>query len=234
MWTEFEQPILIRHDNDESTEDILEVGVLTVEDHFQGSVTVGGVKTEAINLMFLFDRRKRSETRANFMGIAKVFLDENHQGIAAEHYQPGGSNEDGAGVEFDHDHEISDFIPTMSALSFFHCKNVELKTKAPNIRKANKFIKKYHTAPAVWNVIHVHRLTKKYLEKGPGNKRGALIGASMIRGHFKKYTSDAPLLGKHVGMYFWQSHVRGSGVPTAHDYKVHEPKGKHRKECVIQ
>ena len=30
------------------------------------------------------------------------------------------------------------------------------------------------------------------------------------RGHFKTYTEDAPLLGKHVGTYWWEAHTRGS------------------------
>lgn len=31
----------------------------------------------------------------------------------------------------------------------------------------------------------------------------------LVRGHFKHYTEDAPLFGKHTGLYWWQPHVRG-------------------------
>jgi hypothetical protein len=37
----------------------------------------------------------------------------------------------------------------------------------------------------------------------------------LARGHFKTFTEDAPLLGKHVGTYWWGWQLRGqegSGV----------------------
>jgi hypothetical protein len=45
------------------------------------------------------------------------------------------------------------------------------------------------------------------------------------RGHFKTYTEDAPLLGKHVGTYWWEAHTRGSKVKgtITKDYEVHPP-----------
>ncbi|HET6241541.1 MAG TPA: hypothetical protein VFD99_06080 [Arthrobacter sp.] len=33
----------------------------------------------------------------------------------------------------------------------------------------------------------------------------------LARGHFKTFTEDAPLLGKHVGTYWWGWQVRGQG-----------------------
>lgn len=31
----------------------------------------------------------------------------------------------------------------------------------------------------------------------------------LARGHFKTFTEDAPLLGKHVGTYWWGRQLRG-------------------------
>ncbi len=31
----------------------------------------------------------------------------------------------------------------------------------------------------------------------------------LCRGHFKEYTTENPLFGKHTGLYWWQPHVRG-------------------------
>jgi hypothetical protein len=58
-----------------------------------------------------------------------------------------------------------------------------------------------------------------------GNTRGSAGNAGeaaestgrrhLARGHFKTFTEDAPLLGKHVGTYWWSWQVRGqegSGV----------------------
>jgi hypothetical protein len=46
-----------------------------------------------------------------------------------------------------------------------------------------------------------------------------------LRGHFKNYTEEAPLFGKHIGRYWWHRHARGSdenGV-IAKDYEVELP-----------
>lgn len=46
----------------------------------------------------------------------------------------------------------------------------------------------------------------------------------MVRGHFKTYTDESPLMGRHTGTYWWGHHVRGearNGI-TVTDYKVKE------------
>jgi len=48
------------------------------------------------------------------------------------------------------------------------------------------------------------------------------VRVHLCRGHFKQYTADHPLLGRHVGLYVWQPHVRGKnkdGV-VMKDYNV--------------
>jgi hypothetical protein len=44
----------------------------------------------------------------------------------------------------------------------------------------------------------------------------------MVRGHFKTYTAEAPLLGKLTGRYYWPPHARGSrdAGEIEHEYKV--------------
>ncbi|MBG0738766.1 hypothetical protein IV500_04950 [Paeniglutamicibacter antarcticus] len=34
----------------------------------------------------------------------------------------------------------------------------------------------------------------------------------LARGHFKTFTEEAPLLGRHVGTYWWSWQVRGDGL----------------------
>jgi len=44
----------------------------------------------------------------------------------------------------------------------------------------------------------------------------------MVRGHFKTYTSEAPLMGKLTGRYYWPPHARGSRAvgEIEHEYRV--------------
>lgn len=68
----------------------------------------------------------------------------------------------------------------------------------------------------------------------PGIQRGSssrvqsmnsdVMALHRVRGHFKTYTTDAPLMGKHVGTYWWGWQVRGNkenGVVVS-DYKLGE------------
>ena len=43
---------------------------------------------------------------------------------------------------------------------------------------------------------------------GKGGHRATAL--HRVRGHFKTFTKDRPLLGKHVGTYWWGWQVRGS------------------------
>lgn len=63
--------------------------------------------------------------------------------------------------------------------------------------------------------------------RGDTQPSGAKNAYHIARGHFKTYTADAPLLGKHVGTWWWPAHARGSksaGTVTK-DYDVRLPKG---------
>jgi hypothetical protein len=44
----------------------------------------------------------------------------------------------------------------------------------------------------------------------------------LCRGHFKTYTDDNPLFGKHVGKYYWQPSIRGKNKKgiVAKDYSL--------------
>lgn len=44
----------------------------------------------------------------------------------------------------------------------------------------------------------------------------------LCRGHFKTYTKEHPLLGRHTGLYWWQPHIRGQNKEgiILKDYKL--------------
>lgn len=45
-----------------------------------------------------------------------------------------------------------------------------------------------------------------------------------VRGHFKTFTADRPLLGQHVGTYWWGWQIRGkaeNGINVS-DYRLAE------------
>lgn len=106
--------------------------------------------------------------------------------------------------------------PLMFAVSFMHCKNVpvEIVEPPPQLVKAAK--RRGHKRPPVtYRVINIEpfRQHARRMQSGKplteGEKKRAL---HLMRGHFKTFTPDRPLLGKHVGRFWWNPHMRGSAA----------------------
>ncbi len=117
-------------------------------------------------------------------------------------------------------------------LFYLNCSNICTERVVPSA-KMNKARTKKRREP-----FHEYRV----LKLNPGLKQAKhsdvthpwgenvtdmLTAAHLCRGHFKTYTADAPLFGKHVGTYWWGPTMRGD--PTVgvvdKDYEVEPPKG---------
>jgi hypothetical protein len=91
------------------------------------------------------------------------------------------------------------------AISLMNCRNVRTSTEQTKRRGGKKT--KRRPAPSVeYRVIHLPKS-----DSGPtrcGNAPGT-TKLHTARGHFKTYTAEAPLMGKHTGTYYWGWQVRG-------------------------
>jgi hypothetical protein len=107
------------------------------------------------------------------------------------------------------------------ALSFMHCKNVLLEAVDPKPRQPGK--RNRHPGPGItYHTIKI-RPTTRYEH---GGERGQALPPSLHirRGHFKTYTDAAPLLGKHVGTYWWEAAAVGkSDRRVDKTYDVYTP-----------
>jgi len=105
------------------------------------------------------------------------------------------------------------------ALKILNCKNITTIRINPNKRlnrkrKGNNKLPLFSYYELV--VKGKGKFTGKSIE-GDGHNR-----VHLCRGHFKTYTPEKPLLGKAVGMYWWQPHIRGqnrNGV-VMKDYEI--------------
>ncbi len=104
------------------------------------------------------------------------------------------------------------FITAYLTVSFTHCKNVKIVENDPNednkkladrrLKKTGKAFVKFKTLeiPKMREVLEALR------EQGSSSNTKRL---HIVRGHFKTYTKERPLLGKIVGQYYWGSQIRG-------------------------
>lgn len=115
--------------------------------------------------------------------------------------------------------------PALLAISFMHCKNVTLKKQAIPKGLVKKAQKKHGYTPVRYHVLDIEPMKKVLRYEGNAEKTGLKMALHICRGHFKDYSKGSGLFGKYQGLYWWDSHVRGSieeGV-VVKDYNVNPP-----------
>lgn len=108
-------------------------------------------------------------------------------------------------------------LELMTALKFIdilNCKNVGTETVVPKklSKKQKRRIKNPETVSLMESEYHVIKLLPgKTPTKSDGQTvTGKAVGipVDIRRGHFKTYTNESPLFGKHTGTYWWQPILR--------------------------
>jgi len=115
------------------------------------------------------------------------------------------------------------------AITFTHCKNIQVKevSNADGMRNSvlKKRIKHNNFVPLKYHIITIIP-TKSSVKVTEGSNRtdGESMQAQHIcRGHFKDFSKGNGLFGKYKGLYWWDSMVRGdksNGIIET-DYDVH-------------
>lgn len=116
-------------------------------------------------------------------------------------------------------------FPALLTISFMHCKNVAIRSYTPPEKLSNKYRKKHKHDLVRYHVLEIEPIRKLLKQYQTGSRSDLRQALHICRGHFKTFTTDAPLMGSHVGTYWWSSHVRGShGEGTVlKDYRVNAP-----------
>lgn len=122
---------------------------------------------------------------------------------------------------------FTDALAFLFALSLTHCRNVEIVENdlPPAVRKKRE--KKGIPVIKFKSLVIKPMGKQKAAKEGDKPHQPSMRPLHFVRAHFRTYTEDAPLLGRHVGRYFFHMHTRGK---TQHgqiekSYKV-EPQKK--------
>ena len=106
-----------------------------------------------------------------------------------------------------------------------HCKNVEFKTINPHAKLSKKHKKRTGSDLIRYHVLDIDPLRKLFEKYKTGAETNLRRALHLCRGHFKTFTEDAPLFGRHSGTFWWTQQVRGvkeSGT-ILKDYRVSAP-----------
>lgn len=97
-----------------------------------------------------------------------------------------------------------------SALILLNCKNIKEEDNKASTKINKKRKKKGKQELFTYKTLVLKLPAKKGVE---GEKNQNNIDEKkrihLCRGHFKIYTNQNPLFGKHTGVYWWQPHLRG-------------------------
>lgn len=123
------------------------------------------------------------------------------------------------------------FVPALFAISLMHCKNVDVRPFDPAERVSRKHERKHGRPLTRYYVLDIQPIRGILDKEGEAQTKGLRHALHICRGHFKTYDEDARLFGRHVGTYWWPSHVRGSaekGV-VEKDYRIRLEQGLGRE-----
>lgn len=108
-------------------------------------------------------------------------------------------------------------IGSLTAIGLMNCKNVRTERIERPARQPKKSRRK-RSAKLDYHTI----VLPGSAGSGAGSAGSADLPRHMVRGHFKTYTDEFPLMGRHTGTYWWGHHVRGDakhGIAVT-DYRV--------------
>lgn len=111
----------------------------------------------------------------------------------------------------------------LMVVSLLHCSNVKPIVEVPPMQRQER----RRMERAGHKPIEYKRLTVKPHSSrsgtGSSDESGEGMAIHLVRGHFKTYTPERPLLGKYSGTYWWQPMVRGTEKRVVvKDYEVEE------------
>lgn len=100
-------------------------------------------------------------------------------------------------------------FPIIYALMLCHCKNTGLVVhRKPSHIKQSMRKRKKKSPLYEFKRVNIESILIKSIPSG--NKTDIKHAMHTCCGHFKTYTKERPLMGKHVGTYWFAPHIRGS------------------------
>lgn len=120
------------------------------------------------------------------------------------------------------DFSVEGFKPCWLALSFLHCKNVEMQKVNINEKLQLARLRRGRNPLVSYHLLHIHPMTRIIDETAITNKTNKKMALHICRGHFKDYSKGDGLFGKFKGLYWWDSFIRGSKESglVLKDYKI--------------
>jgi len=123
------------------------------------------------------------------------------------------------GHTIDFEHMLASYVTAMALLS---CKNITTERVAPPPRLQTRRQQKGDLPLVSYHILKVGGVGGPSRRTGSSaSGGGAPLALHWVRGHFKTFTAEKPLLGRAVGTYWWGPHTAGKADRVVHkDYRL--------------
>jgi hypothetical protein len=110
------------------------------------------------------------------------------------------------------------------ALNLINCKNVVTRPAGTIPQRRSGREKRQGVKPIRYHTIVLPGMTveRGYASSRERKSNATVMALHVARGHFKTYAPEAPLMGRHVGTYWWNPTVRGNAKrgQVVSDYRI--------------
>ena len=167
-----------------------------------------------MHMVFALDREGQLMTKEGDELVAGVWFPE---------MKP--ENPPGDVVKHTGDRMMTYLLPALMALSFMHCKNVEVREVQPAAGHVKSWSKRRGEPLVTYHVLEIGPMRAALEGEGESQTKGLKHALHVCRGHFKTFDEEAPLFGKTTGTFWWADQVRGRAGEgeVVKDYEVRVP-----------
>lgn len=116
-------------------------------------------------------------------------------------------------------------LPVHFGLSLCHANNVEIgEDEVPDTVQENRRSKGQNPGKT-FKTLEIEPMKERSRRESTDGESDVERALHICRGHFKTYTEENPLFGKHTGSFWCPQHVRGNpdAGEVKKDYRVNEP-----------
>ena len=113
-------------------------------------------------------------------------------------------------------------VPALFTLSLMHARNVTVTPVDPPPAHNRRARRRRGAPPVRYHVLDIEPMRQLLDSEGQGASNGLSHAVHVCRGHFKRYSADAPLFGRYTGQWWWAQHRRGRSElgEVAKDYRM--------------
>lgn len=116
--------------------------------------------------------------------------------------------------------------PVLYSIALLNCKNISTVERHPDQKLSRAFQQRHGEPLHKYHVLTINPgLSKSYDNTEKRERHETLLPHHLVRGHFKTYSPEKPLLGRFFGRFFWSPHARGDkkNGTVEKDYRVAAP-----------